>query len=99
MVIVVPLLAPLISIGALTGEPLGPLATTFGYIPLTAPIAMPMRMAAAPLPAAQVAASLAILAASVVLVGWLAGKIYRIGILSTGKRPTLKELGHWLRAA
>jgi hypothetical protein len=40
-----------------------------------------------------------VLALSVVLLGVLAGKIYRIGILSTGKRPGVGELLHWLRTA
>jgi ABC-2 type transport system permease protein len=32
-------------------------------------------------------------------VAWVAGKIYRVGILSTGKRPTLPELVRWVRSA
>jgi ABC-2 type transport system permease protein len=47
----------------------------------------------------QVIGSLALLAATVLAVAWVAGKIYRVGILSTGKRPTLAELGQWLRMA
>jgi ABC-2 type transport system permease protein len=68
-------------------------------IPFTAPVTMPMRIAATTIPTAQIAGSLAMLAASIVVVGWLAGKIYRVGILSTGKRPSLRELGRWLRVA
>jgi ABC-2 type transport system permease protein len=30
---------------------------------------------------------------------WVTAKIYRIGILSTGKRPSLRELGRWIRTA
>jgi len=41
--------------------------------------------------------SLAILAVAVVFVTWLAGKIYRVGILSTGTRPSLGELVRWIR--
>nr|MBA2572894.1 ABC transporter permease [Gemmatimonadota bacterium] len=56
-------------------------------------------MAATSIPIGQVVASLLLLAATAFLLTWLAGKIYRVGILSTGKRPTLREVGHWLRAA
>jgi ABC-2 type transport system permease protein len=58
-----------------------------------------MRMAAATVPAWQIGLSLLGTLVAVVVVAWVAGKIYRIGILSTGKKPSLRELGHWLRAA
>jgi len=43
-------------------------------------------------------ASLALLIAGTVLVTWIAARIYRVGILMTGKRPNLKELVRWVRA-
>jgi ABC-2 type transport system permease protein len=60
---------------------------------------MPMRMSAANIPALQIVLSLLLLLLGVAAVAWLAGKIYRIGILSTGKRPSLRELAGWLRTA
>lgn len=94
-----PLIASILLMGPVINDPLGQLATTAGLVPLSAPIIMPMRMAAAAVPAAQVLASLVLLAVTVAFVTWLAGKIYRVGILSTGKKPTLRELARWLRAA
>jgi hypothetical protein len=41
----------------------------------------------------ELAASLAILLLGIVGVTWIAARIYRVGILMTGKRPTMKELG------
>jgi ABC-2 type transport system permease protein len=99
MVVMVPLFVPILFLGQLTGEPLGTAATVLGLIPFTAPIAMPARLATIALPPLQVALSIALMLAAIALVGWLAGKIYRVGILSTGKKPSLKELGRWLRAA
>jgi ABC-2 type transport system permease protein len=58
-----------------------------------------MRIASAPIPPLEIAASLALLAIGLVAVVWLAGKIYRIGILSTGKRPSLGEVVRWMREA
>ncbi len=94
-----PLAAPILFIAKIVGDPLGRTATVLGMIPFTAPVTMPMRMAAAVVPAWQIALSLLGTLAAVVVVAWIAGKIYRIGILSTGKKPSLRELGHWLRAA
>ncbi|MEW5926398.1 MAG: ABC transporter permease [Gemmatimonadota bacterium] len=98
-VALLPLIAPLVFIRQVISDPLGTTATALGLIPFTAPVTMPMRMAAAAVPAWQIGVSLFATLVAVVVVAWVAGKIYRIGILSTGKKPSLRELGHWLRAA
>lgn len=98
-VALLPLIAPMIFITKVISDPLGTTATVLGMIPFTAPVTMPMRMAAAAVPAWQIGLSLLGTLVAVVVVAWIAGKIYRIGILSTGKKPSLRELGHWLRAA
>ncbi len=97
--VLIPLILPLILSPAIASEPLSPLAVTLGLVPLTSPIAMPVRIAAAPVPGVQIAASVALLVIGLLLAAWIGGKIYRIGILSTGKRPTLREVGRWLREA
>ena len=77
-------------------NPHGIVATIFSYIPLTSPIVMLMRI---PFGVAwwEVLISLGILFASVFLVIWMAAKIYRVGILMYGKKPTYKELFKWLK--
>jgi ABC-2 type transport system permease protein len=99
LVVFLPLIASLMASFRVIAEPMGTMATVLSTIPFSAPIIMPTRMAAAPVPPWQVAMSLVVLAASVVAVSRLAGKIYRVGILSTGQKPTLRELGRWIRAA
>lgn len=91
-----PLISPLLFLESILNAPLGPTATTLGLIPFTAPIAMPMRMASSPVPAIEIVVSLALMLCAIVVVAWVAGKIYRVGMLSTGKRPTLAELGRWV---
>ena len=95
----IPLVAPLLFLESILNAPLGPTATTLGLIPFTAPIAMPMRMASTPVPGVEIAASIVLLLFGIAAVAWIAGKIYRVGILSTGKRPSLGELARWVRSA
>jgi len=95
--VLLPLIVPLLFLVPLASDPQGTAATVLGLIPLTSPVATPMRMAATELPVAHVAASLALLALAVVAAIWLAGRVYRVGILSTGKRPTMRELARWMR--
>jgi ABC-2 type transport system permease protein len=93
------LMIPYISFFALLNDPNSTLAVWMTLIPFWSPIATPVRWGATPIPVIQLAASLAILLATVVLVTWIAARVYRVGILMTGKRPNLKEVMRWVRAA
>jgi len=95
----VPLMLPVLFFPNVIGDPLGTTATVLGIIPFTAPVANAMRLGSTEIPPMQVAASLILLALTTMVVVWIAGKIYRFGILSTGKKASLSDVGRWLRAA
>lgn len=71
------------------------LAVWSSIFPLFSPIVMPARLAFNP-PWWQVALSLVLLFLTSVFLTWVAGRIYRVGILMYGKKATFKELGKWL---
>ena len=77
-------------------DPHGTVATVFSMIPLTSPIVMMMRMPFG-VPLWQVILSMVILFTTFFGVVWFAAKIYRIGILMYGKKPTYKEIFKWLK--
>lgn len=83
---------------AVINDPSGGLGTVLSMIPFTAPFVMPVRWSMAAVPPAQLAISLAIMVSGLLGVVWLAGRIYRTGILMYGKKPTLRELARWIRA-
>jgi ABC-2 type transport system permease protein len=95
----VPIIVPLLFMGAVINDPAGRTAQVLSLIPFTSPITMPMRLASAPVPAGEIVTSSLVLLATLLVFTWAAGKIYRIGILSTGKRPGLVELYRWMRTA
>ncbi len=97
--VVMLLIASFISMFAMLNDPGSPLSVTLSMIPFSAPIAMPVRWAAGNLPIGEVALSLGILFVAIIGVTWVAARIYRVGILMTGKRPNIKELIRWVRAA
>ncbi len=80
-------------------QPNGPMAVVLSFFPLTSPLLMFMRISVQPPPAWQIALSVAMLAASVWGMAWLAGRIYRVGILMYGKKPTIPEIFRWVRQA
>src|SRR5438094_1539060 len=87
-----------ISMFALLNDPNSTLAVTLSLVPLSSPIAMPVRWAAGNIPGYEIALSLVILVGSIIGVTWTAARIYRVGILMTGKRPNLRELVRRVRA-
>jgi ABC-2 type transport system permease protein len=80
-------------------NPTSHLAVVMSLLPFSAPILMPLRMAIADVPAIQIVGSVVILAVSCLGAVWLAGRIYRVGLLMYGKRPTLSELRRWIFAS
>lgn len=74
----------------------GPLAFWASMFPLTSPIVMMVRIPFS-VPLWQELLSLALLYATAVLFTWVSAKIYRVGILMYGKKPTVKEMLKWLR--
>lgn len=96
-----PIILPLILgvyIGFFTvlNDPHGTVATFFSIIPLTSPIVMLMRIPFG-VPWWQLVLSIITLYATFFFVVWFAAKIYRVGILMYGKKPTWKELYRWLK--
>jgi ABC-2 type transport system permease protein len=96
-----PIIMPLVLgvyIGFFTvmNDPHGTIATVFSMIPLTSPIVMLMRIPFG-VPWWQIAISVTILFGTFFFVVWFAAKIYRVGILMYGKKPTWRELYKWLK--
>ncbi len=83
---------------SLIKDPTGGLGVTMSYIPLFAPFVMPVRWSMSSVPPLQLALSLGLMVVALLACVWLAGRIYRTGILMYGKKPSWRELLHWLRA-
>lgn len=89
----------MLSMFALINEPSGTMARVLSFIPFFTPIVVPVRYAIAPLPLSEVLLAVAVMLLGIAGTVWLAARIYRVGVLSYGKRPTLKELWRWARTA
>ena len=77
-------------------NPDGPLAFWCSMIPFTSPIVMMVRVPF-DVPMWQLGLSLGLLALTIVGTIWLSAKIYRVGILMYGKKPTVKEIVKWIK--
>ena len=78
-------------------DPTAPLAVILSEIPFFAPVLMPLRISLQTPPVWQIALSMGLLLTTTIGVIYASAKIYRVGILMYGKRPTLVELVRWLR--
>lgn len=88
------ILAFYIMIAALEA-PNSSMAVWSSLFPLFSPIVMPARLPFDP-PWWQIVLSIVLMLAFCIFMVWIAGRIYRVGILSYGKKGTLKEMGKWL---
>lgn len=96
MPIVLLLVASIMFVQNILMQPDGLLARTMSLLPFSAPIVMPLRMTVIPVPALEISLALASVAAGAVLTTWLSGRIYRVGLLMYGKRPTFREMLTWV---
>ena len=94
--IMLPIILALFVMLTVINDPTSDVAFWFSMIPLTSPIVMMARIPYE-IPMWEVCLSAALLYATFFIVVWGAGKIYRVGILMHGKKPTLKDLLRWMR--
>lgn len=80
-------------------NPTGTTAKVLSWLPFSSPIIMPMRMGLSTVPWLSVAGSLAVCALGCVFAVWLAARIYRVGMLMYGKKPSFKEVARWVKYA
>ena len=89
-------LALYVGIFTVPEDPNGTVAIIFSYIPFTSPVVMLMRIPNG-VPIYEQIISIIILYLTFTLCIWVAAKIYRVGILMYGKKPSYKELIKWLK--
>jgi len=78
-------------------DPNSTISTVISVLPFSAPLAMPIRIIAETPPIWQIGLSMIVNVAAVFGIIWLSSRIYRVGMLMYGKRPTLPELFRWIR--
>ena len=93
------IITPIMFLAPVIEDPTSTLAVTLSLFPFFSPILMWPRIVASAAPAWQIALSFLLMLGAVFAVAWLAGRIYKVGMLMTGKRPTLPELVRWVREA
>lgn len=93
------IITPIMFLTPVIEDPSSTLSVTLSLFPFFSPILMWPRVVASAVPAWQIALSFVLMLGMVFAVAWLAGRIYKVGMLMTGKRPTLPELLRWVREA
>ncbi len=94
--VTLPVMITMLFIGNVIAAPNGTLATVLSLIPLFSPILMTVRVAATNVPWWQLVLSIMLSIGAFFGAIWLASRIYRIGMLSYGKKPSFKEIARWI---
>ena len=93
------LVAPFVFMMPVINDPDSTLAVVLSMIPTFTPLLMMLRIAVKMPPWWQIVVAYALTGAFTVFMIWIAGRIYRIGILMYGKKPTPKEILRWARVS
>jgi ABC-2 type transport system permease protein len=91
-----PLILPILFLIFIIESPNATLSVVTSMIPLFSPILMVLRAAITNVPLWEIATAFLLLVGSFVGTIWLAGRIYRVGILSYGKTPGFREIAKWV---
>lgn len=94
--VTIPLILSIIVAGSIIQNPDTALAFWFSVIPFTSPIIMVIRVLFG-VPAWELLLSMVLLVLTFIFTIWVAAKIYRVGILMYGKKPSYKDLWKWIR--
>jgi ABC-2 type transport system permease protein len=97
--LIIIVIVPIVAMMYILQNPDSPVAVVMSMIPLTSPLVMFMRVSLSVPPVWQLLLSIGILLASTALVFVASARIFRVGILITGKRASLAEAWRWVREA
>lgn len=89
----------LIAMFALLNDPNGTAGLVMSLVPPLAPFVVPVRFSLTSVPLVEVILAALVMLGGVLALVWIAGRIYRIGILSYGKKAGFAEMVKWVRAA
>jgi ABC-2 type transport system permease protein len=95
--VMLPIILAMVCWPAVLQAPDGPLAFTVSMIPGMSPLIMFLRIVVQTPPMWQILLSMALLVLGILGVVWFAARVYRVGILMYGKRPTFPEILRWVR--
>ena len=95
--VLVPIIVAMVCWPAVMQSPDGPLAFTVSMIPGMSPLMMFLRIVILTPPVWQILLSVALLVLGILGAVWFAARVYRVGILMYGKRPTFPEIMRWVR--
>jgi len=93
-----PLLAALMITFLVIAHPDASMGSLLSFVPFVSPVVMFARVVVQTPPLWQILLAVVINLATILATTWIAARIYRVGILMYGKRPTLPELIRWVRA-
>ena len=93
--VTIPIILAIIVAQMVVQNPGSPLSFWFSMIPFTAPILMAVRLPFG-VPAWELALSMSLMVVGFLATTWIAARIYRVGVLMYGKKPTFKELFRWI---
>ena len=97
--VMLPIVLSFVGLQFVLNSPSSPGSAALSMVPFLSSVMMPARMAVAPVPLWQVLGALVLLGLAFVGAIWVSARVYRIGILSYGKKPTLADLARWVRTA
>ncbi len=95
--VVIIMIIPLMTMMFIPRDPHGMLATVMSWVPIYTPFVMMNRAAADP-PLFDLVGTFLLLIVTAIVVLWMTGKIFRVGILRTGQRAKILEMFRWIRA-
>jgi ABC-2 type transport system permease protein len=87
-----PIVVPFWFVTSIMFNPNGAIATGLSMFPLTAPIALPLRAVFTTIPTWQIAMTIGLLVLLAAFAVWMAGRLFRLGMLSYGKRIAFREI-------
>ncbi|MFT5141444.1 MAG: ABC-2 type transport system permease protein [Rhodothermales bacterium] len=97
--VMIPIILSMVFVQAIIEEPNSTLAVVLSMLPLFSPVPMVVRIAVTDVPFWQVGGSFLLSMLAFFGAVWVSSRIYRVGILMYGKKPTLKDLIKWARYA